>query len=101
VRKGAKEGMALRYILDDQHGARGCSGITTEEFDEVGAHVVIVIFEEAQAELGEAGLVDVGEGGGVDEYQLPASGLLLNRATLFMLGAALKSLSCSPAAVLK
>jgi hypothetical protein len=74
VGEGAKIGGVLGDILDDQHGAIGCGGVAAEELEVVGAHVVVVIFEEAQAELGDAGLVDEGEGGGIEIDRVPVAG---------------------------
>ena len=67
--------LLLRYgyvVFDDERRSGAGGGvIAAEELHVIRAVVVVVIRRKAQAELGDAGLVDVGPAGGIQEGAVP------------------------------
>ena len=65
---------SLRHVvLDNQQGTGGGGGvIAAVELKVVGTHIIVIILLEAQAELGSAGLIDIGAGCAAQDNSIPA-----------------------------
>ena len=62
-------------VLDDEQRAqRGAAVVSAVEIQVICAIVIVVIYRKAQAELGHAGQVDIGEGAAVEGHRIPAAG---------------------------
>jgi len=79
-------------VLDDEQRAqRGAAVVSAVEIQVICAIVIVVIYRKAQAELGHAGQVDIGEGAAVEGHRIPAAGgCVLDRTRSVLTGCCLK-----------